>query len=585
MLHYVKLYQIDENHFELEALDSHNEIIQFIVRSHKEATHTIAENEPPIIPIEYHGVDYYLYKYDERDKTSSWGAFFPVDLIEGEDFSIQTTSFVLFCSTNLNLYCFIGGNATTVVKRYLNQIFGIDLYERLSAPDLDIVSTITSRGISGNLNSQTVTFRREQKLIDALSLTRLPTKATILLREELIADVFPFLNVEGDDKVFIDIGSSFFIKSKLNFDQCHQLIETADNILQINHFTSLSAFEKIRNVSLISNNLRPLLFFHLYNEMARIGPPGRNMSQSRLDFDFVHPSKLTNFYECDTYTVFERGAHQPFYTTSDRTTIYQTVLRHAYLHEEITDLFSFRGFLSGVRVYGYRGDDRLTHAMFEDHITCETTLNNRPVFKIDSRWFFVKGDFIDRINDQCLAMCRVNYWNSDKFSKTWDVENESEGTFNLKYHGEEHFIVLDRCLGQNIELCDLLYQDDSTVYLIHVKVGFDAKIRDLSNQILIASNRLWDDIKSGDYVFIDEVIDSYNKKDHVTDEISSAEFREMFSKKIVFVMAFVSTLAEGRSIIENMGDIGSNIAKFSLIQSVREMNTERTSIMINEIRR
>jgi hypothetical protein len=138
---------------------------------------------------------------------------------------------VLFCSTNSNLYCFIGGNAITVVKRYLNQIFGIDLYERISAPDLDIVSTITSRGISGNLNSQTVTFRREQKLIDALSLTRLPTKATILLREELIADVFPFLDVEDEDKVFIDIGSSFFIKSKLDFNQCRQLIETADDIL------------------------------------------------------------------------------------------------------------------------------------------------------------------------------------------------------------------------------------------------------------------------------------------------------------------------------------------------------------------
>jgi hypothetical protein len=542
-------------------------------------------DEVPIVPVEYEGINYFLYKYDERDRTSSWGAFFPGDLIEGEDFSIQTTSFVLFCSTNSNLYCFIGGNAITVVKRYLNQIFGIDLYERISAPDLDIVSTITSRGISGNLNSQTVTFRREQKLIDALSLTRLPTKATILLREELIADVFPFLDVEDEDKVFIDIGSSFFIKSKLDFNQCRQLIETADDILQINQFTSLSAFERIRRPNLISNNLRPLLFRHLYDEMARVGPPGRDMSQSRLDFDFVHPSKLTSFYECDLYNIYERGAHQPFYTTSDRTSIYKEVLKYAYSLEQVTDLFSFRGFLSGVRVYGYRGDDRLTHAMFEDHITCETVFNNRPVFKIDSRWFFVKGDFISRINDQCLTMCRANYWDSDAFTKTWDVNNESEGTFNLKYHGEENFIVLDKCLGQNIELCDILYQNNTTAYLIHVKVGFDAKIRDLSNQILISSNRLWDDIKSGDYVFLDEVIDSYNNKDHVGEEIPHEEFREIFNKKIVFVMAFVSTLANGRTIIDNMGDIGSNIAKFSLIQSVREMNTERNSILINEIQR
>lgn len=585
MTHYVKLYQIDKGHFELVGLDGHDEVIQFIVRNHKISTHRFNEAEQPVTSNKYGDIDYYLYKYDERDKVSSWQTFFPNQLVIGEDFSIETTSFILFCSTEENIYCFIGGSATTVVKRYINQIFGLDLFERIAIPDQDIVTTITSRGISGNLNSQTVTFRREQKLIDAISLIRLPTKVTIQLRDDLITDVFTFIEPEDGEKVYVDIGSSFFIKVKLNFHQCHELIETTDEILEINDFTSLSAFKRVRDPNLITNNLRPLLFANLYDERARIGPPGRSIRNSRFDFDFIHPSKLTQFYECDRYTIYERGAHNAFHITSDRSTIYEAVMKFAYLHDEIEDLFTFQGFLSGVRVYGFRGNDRLTHAMFEDHITCETSFTNRPVFKIDSRWFFVKGDFIDRINDQCLTMCRANYWTSDVFNETWDIDNEDEGVFNLKYHNQDNFIVLDKCLGQNIELCDVLYHDDSTTYLIHVKVGFDAKIRDLTNQILVSSNRLWDDVKSGDYTFVDGVLQSYNNKDHVDNPILPVNFRSLFDKKVVFVMAFVSKFVDGRSVIDNMGDVRSNIAKFSLIQSVREMNSERNTLLINEISR
>jgi len=50
-------------------------------------------------------------------------------------------------------------------------------------------------------------------------------------------------------------------------------------------------------------------------------------------------------------------------------------------------------------------------------------------------------------------------------------------------------------------------------------------------------------------------------------------------------MAFVSKFADGISIINNMSEIGLNITKFSLIQSIREMNTERNVLLVNEISR
>ena len=66
----------------------------------------------------------------------------------------------------------------------------------------------------------------------------------------------------------------------------------------------------------------------------------------------------------------------------------------------------------------------------------------------------------------------------------------------MQYNGLTNFIVIDTIIVDGIELCDLLYFDSSTIYLIHVKYGFRSQIRELNNQILIAARRLKDAVEA-----------------------------------------------------------------------------------------
>jgi len=166
---------------------------------------------------------------------------------------------------------------------------------------------------------------------------------------------------------------------------------------------------------------------------------------------------------------------------------------------------------------------------------------------------------------------------------------ESEGEYNRKYEGLAGYTIFDKALGQKIELCDIMYETENAIYLIHVKAGFDAKMRDLGNQVVIAANRFMNERNSGETDFIEAVIDSYNnRKENQGFQINKEEYLKRFrtkNKNIIFVLAYKPEGKRVNRIKGNLDKVTSNIAKFSLIQCVREMNTLSYPVRILEINR
>ena len=111
-------------------------------------------------------------------------------------------------------------------------------------------------------------------------------------------------------------------------------------------------------------------------------------------------------------------------------------------------------------------------------------------------------------------------------------------------------------------------------------------MRDLSNQIIISAKRLKNSLDSGNLKFINQVVDSYNKNDLLLPKIkdSNSFLKKFKEKSITYVLAFKSTWKSGKNIKDNLDKANSNIAKYSLIQCIKEMNTTSYPISIVEIR-
>ena len=591
----VKFYKINKTFYELRDFNTTESIINFIVKKHKEKSNgfeefeefeeTEVEEKLPCFEIEF--LKYYLYVFSQNTKSSSWKDFLPVELTKNSNFLTREASFVLFITNEVDIYTIIGGRGIQVIKRFLNPTFGIDVFARIAEPEINLVQSVKSRGVTGNIAGSSIFYRNEHKLIDTISFGNIHTEINFEFREETVVDVFDFLDYDEHKSVYGLAGTAFAIKVKLTFEKVHKLIKRIIEIEKIKVFKPLSSFIQINDKKNINSQIRPKLFRILREDLIKIFEP-KSASIFKFDFDFCHPSKMATFYECDTYKVFEKGAHKPFLTLTERQDIYKETMGYIYGNVNYPELRDFMSFLGGVMVKGFKQGEKKTTAPFPAHISCEIEINKVPYFCIDNKWYKVRGTFIDEIDDTCQRLMRSNQADIDILPKNWEnPQYVDESDYNLLYKDEKNYIVLDKILGDNIELCDIVFETENKLYLIHVKKGFDAKIRDLTNQIIISSKRLWDDLKSKKMSFLDSIYNRYSKSDNVSSNgiKTKKEFKEMFQKDIIYIFAFVSGRKDSIRVIDDISKIRSNIAKYSMINCVKSMKENSYPLQIVEIER
>jgi len=581
----IKIFQIDKTFYEFKKnnLQNNEQIINYIINEHRIKVKDIDNYNKKTTPILIDGVDYYTYVYNEEEKDAFWKKFIPESLSNNLVFKVQQLSFTMFASIEDNIYAIVGGGGSRVIIRFQNHRFGLDFFEYITDLNEDVIS-IETRGISGKLTKRKDIFKDGLKLVDILNFTNIPSKINIILKQEIKDSVFDF--IEFDNRITtIEIGSYFNIKYRIPFKSLHLLFKKINEVSKSKTKKSLTSFVEVKDKGVISGIYREELLLKLFENMMDLFSPARSITPKKFDIEFVHPSKIQEFYEAEFY-VFKFKRERKGHNFQNRKSLYYDGLKLVYESIENLNLIEFKKVISGLHLYGMRKKEDITHAMFLDHIVCEINIENRPIFQIDAKWFKVENNFTNTINEICSRMIDNNYLNSGIITEKWE-DTEDEDAYNRKYHLQNNYWVLDKALGQNIELCDIMYEDDNTIYFIHVKNGFDAKIRDLSNQIQISASRFMNERNSGSEDFILSIIDAYNNKSVNFDKlIDKDSFKAKFrtgGKNIQFVMAFKSEIKKIPQIKNNVEKVKSNIAKYSLIQCVREMNMLTFPIKIVEI--
>lgn len=582
----IKIFQIDTTHRDLKGKPKHV-IVNDLVKHHKTRIEETENINEELLPNVIDGVHYYTYVYNEKEKKAHWDNFLPPNLIRGLDFTVVRLSFVLFACVEGRIFAVIGGGGTMVIKSFQNYRFGLEFYEYITTLDEEIIS-LTTRGISGTLTQSNRIFKEGQRLSDVLNFVNIPSSINLILKKEIKDNYFEFIDF-GNKNVQLEIASYFHIKHSISFAELHQLFIRIDMIMSVETRRPLTSFQEIKDRSLTDNEFVKILMVVLREDMLNMFSPTRGESPRKSDIDFVHPSKIKQFYECDRFEIKKKGQRNDFLIVNDRNKIYRAGLEFVFSQLNLNATQQdFNKVMWGLKVDGFKGNNKKRHvwANFWHYVTCELQYENRPIFHIDSKWYLVKDDFKDSMNKLCSQMINRHHSKQNILFHSWS--EGSEDSYNSKYRSAENYWVFDKALGQNIELCDIMYESDEAIYFIHIKTGFDAKIRDLSNQVVISANRFMISRNSGDNSFVSDVIDSYNGRlDNLGYEIEDKDaFLKKFAtggKEIIFVMAFKSDTKRVPVIKNNVEKLESNIAKFSLIQCIREMSTFNYPIEIIEI--
>lgn len=571
---HIKVFKIKETHYQLRE-NSFEEIIQVIIENHKKHIYA-SGNDIDTFNIQFQEGEsgdfkFASYCYNQPVERHYWRLFLPDYIGQDQNFSVIKFSYVLFINYNGSIYCVIGGSGIGVIKTFINPSFGIDIYSRIAKPAQDLVIEIKSRSIANNVSLQTTTYNYNQTVADTIEFSEIPTVMKVVVRDELKNGIFSSFGLDINQAI-LEVGSYFCLRKVISFDDLLNLVKLLDNLIINVEAVDLSFFRKIENEELIEN-FDTKLIESIIEDVKQFSY--QNIQNvDRRDIDIVHPTKLEKFYECDKYIVrFKNSRGSTDKLINKRQDLYIASIEHIFSRLEGNfDDFNIKNEIYKSQIRGVRNDEEITHGTFLNHIVAELTVEGKRYFRIDKEWFHIKDVFLQKLTDAAIDNYQ-RYRLEENLLKPW-VGSLSEGEYNQQQEGPNSH-NLDTLLIDNIELCDVLRIEEEKLYFIHVKDGFDVKLRDCYIQVVLAARRLSIDLSDNIGTnYLVPTLEYYNSQS----SDNSIDIEEVVTKvsdgsnQIVFVLAYRNKNQYQGTAIEKIGRSNSNIAKYSLINVVKEMN-------------
>lgn len=581
------IYQIDRSHHLLKDLADTPAIIEKVVKAASKKLEFATPFDPDkITTFQKDDFKYFLYVTNTDEQASDWLQFLPKELTDQKNFIQQKVSLILFIETEFQLYAIVGGSAFKMIVAFIDHSFGLNAYDRIIEPDKDELTSIKTRGITGQRIGMNEQFRNEYRIINFTRFGKLPKEIHVKLCKETTNLYFQYLKTKEKDRIQITVGAGFKIGRQVDFDALHEIIRDMVDIATLSPKEYLSSYKQIIDADEI-HEFRKLLMHKIYNNLAYLYNNSK-LASDRFDFDFCNPNHIDKFYEADTYELKERsegGGYKLFETLDDREAIFKCVMDRAVSITGYNE-YEFSRYLWGVQIAALKGGKTTTSSGVMFHFSAEFNQHGASVFLIDTKWFYLKDQFIQDMISNAQHIFKT-YKAPDHILKfAWDRDiMPREGDYNKLYDNEPNYIHCDTTIVDGVELCDVLYYDEKNLYLAHVKAGFGSQVRELTNQVTISARRLKDAINTKNNLFLDTYYAKLVNSERNINSLSVSDFKLLFKKNIIYVLAVNSLLKEDLLIEDHMVSYNSNIARFSLIQCSNEMYASYYPLLIYQIPR
>lgn len=582
----VKVYRVNRDYYKFNSCENNQSILAEIVNIlniKKPQQETKQLKELPTFNED--GLTYYLIVHKHKEKDSDWQKYFPPVLTHSWDFKLQNLSIILLVNNDIDIFVVIGGAAFQQIVTFIDHTFGLRLLSKIIDPDEDQILSINSRGLTGARSGISEQYRDEIRIADFAKFGKLPTEAHITLSQKTTDTFFDFLKNKPNDRLKIHVGKSFKVKKSLRFEELKRLMQEIGHIMSLEENDYLSSFIQEIDRNVLEENFQPLLINSLFDDLDKVDS-NVNKDDLRFKFDFCNSEHMVEFYGADKYVLTEKidDTYKPFAETENRHAIYSQVLNHAKRVLPNPKLFEFKRYIQGVRILAYQDGKRVCSGSFLYHFTSEFTLGPQTIFLVDNKWYRLKYSFLQDLKTEVISLIHRQSLPGHIFSMSWPQEL-SEHQYNMQYHKTNQYIVFDTITPQGIELCDVLFIDHDTTYLVHVKKGFDNSMRELTNQILISARRLFTDLKSKEKIYLKDIWSSYIKKYPDDVRFTFEDFLSSFDKKVIFVLGFISKTKDNKDLVSNIDNYKSSIAKYSMIQCSRDMQDYQFGFNICQIQK
>jgi uncharacterized protein (TIGR04141 family) len=499
----------------------------------------------------------------------------------------SSESYIILFQNNVTrkIYASTGGYAHITIKEVATTDFGIEILARIVKIDDKALKSTKERNLTGGIQGEIKFFRNDYNLYDNDSFGKIYNELNALLTKEILVKSFGFNLKDLNSNSLCIAKDSFSIKKSISFDELLKIIKKCEYLLENEIPIEINSVNKVpRSEAILKENLFDTLTTHAY--------------QNYIDSNNFYSIEISN-KEFDKYLQATKTMLRFHFRRKFQEIIIDDVFRE--FQSVILEIFNacgdslkydeFKKIIESATLETFDENNvTLTYENLSSHFCSEIIYNGKSYFLLEKDWYEIKKSFIDTINEQTSYFITENKYAGPTLGK-WI--NSSENDYNASYLQKTNTYVFDKFTHLNIEACDVLKIERDEVYFYHIKKGFDNSMRDLCNQVYIASRKVFEDVKNN-YKYLEGLYDLVKGNNGETDYYKNAKkqfgtvskkqfINKLKNKKITFVLAVLDTSDSGRSLVTEIEKFESNIAKFTLVELSKNMRNLGVNFQILQL--
>jgi uncharacterized protein (TIGR04141 family) len=536
--------------------------------------------EQKLKPSVFKEYDLYLF-YRRKRSAVKWKDFIATiadpkaDILKNPEAIAESYILILISKSTKRFLATTGGFGHIDIQEIATNDLGIEILSRIVKKDDKALRSTKEQSFTGGIQGAIKYFRNDYNLNENENFGVIYQELQASIDKQKLVSLFGFSITDLRSNGTCIAKNSFSLKKSLSFKELLQVIKACEKILKGKPIVQINAVTKVNktNTALI-NSLNAEVDKNVFAVYQKSTAP-YSIEIAHKDFEKYFQAQQTKITFWYARKLRSESFDEPIRDVQTMVKVIHDVLPK--LTKEDFDKIVDRGFILSEDADG----NTLTTDHIRDHYCTEIRYGGKSYFLIEEDWYEISVTMIDSINETCSAFVLDRQYSGPQVNK-WLVTHTDENKYNASYIGQAKSLVFDKITPLNIEVCDIVRWDNDNIYLYHVKKGFDNSMRDLCSQVFISARKVMEDSKIK-YEFIGSLYDKLSNSSGTSaytinakrqlKSIKRQEFIDLFvDRKPVFVLAVLDTSAAGtRTLLNNMADFESNIAKFSLNELTKSM--------------
>lgn len=468
----------------------------------------------------------------DQKKISPWVDFYRKIGIQIGSADSLNQHFACFLAIGDHLYAHAAGQGLVVFERFTDVSFPIEVARRIAKPE---VKRARASQLSGTTLANDVSFRDLRRLAYSESLENVWTALSCQVRRDCLEDE-TIKRIFGTKRsIRLEVSSSVRLVSE---------IQSPQDLVQLISWLQSKADEEltIDDEWTILDSLRVLNPRKSKDQIRRLRTQLSRQIFVDNDFDDLDLINVeaSLFSNATRYQAFLRSIC--LYDSATRPDL-QAVVEGVKFHLDAKSLSDGEraALLEQISLESLDDEDDAilrTSGSLMSHIHGEMRQHSQTFFLLSGRWYQVDKDYIDLVtSDLKSCLNSLGTKASEIGMRPWR-SSESEGVYNGSSLPGDNFINGDRVLRDNVELFDSLYWTKSSTYIIHVKRGFDVKIRDVRSQLINSANLIENDLRGAKTQRLARHWEALSKGGRTG--LAKPDFLDLFSQNRVYVLAYAT---------------------------------------------